>query len=78
MSEKQKDIGALWQNLSKSGNKYLSGSIEIDGTKHKIVVFANSYKEKETHPDYKIYLSQPQGTLAREEKAHEFKDDVPF
>ena len=78
MSEKQKDIGALWLNVSKAGTKYMSGSVEIDGVKTKIVVFKNNYKEEEKHPDYKIYLSQPQGALAREEKAHEFKDDVPF
>ena len=79
MSEKQKDAGALWLNVSKTGTKHMSGSVEIDGVKTKIVVFKNNYKEEEKHPDYKIYLSQPrEGALAREEKAHEFKDDVPF
>ena len=78
MSEKQKDCGALWLNVSKTGTKYMSGSVEIDGVKTKIVVFKNNYKEEEKHPDYRIFLSTPQGALAREEKAHEFKDDVPF
>ena len=59
MSEKQKDAGALWLNVSKTGTKYMSGSVEIDGVKTKIVVFKNNYKEEEKHPDYKIYLSTP-------------------
>lgn len=85
MSEKQKDIGALWLNESKSGTKYMSGSIEIDGVKHKIVVFKNNYKEQEKHPDYKIYLSTPMGTqdqpahkVPESMQAETFEDDIPF
>ena len=79
MSEKQKDIGCLWLNESKNGNKYMAGNVEIDGVKHKIVVFKNTYKDDEKKPDYRIYLSQPMG--ARQESnapAETFEDDVPF
>ena len=75
MSERQKDIGALWLNKSKAGNDYLSGNIEIDGTKHKIVIFANSYKEQEKHPDYKIYLSTPRGEVSPHSSE---EDSIPF
>ena len=74
MSEKQKDCGALWISVSKTGTKYMSGSVEIDGVKTKIVVFKNNYKEEEKHPDYKIYLSQPQGGASQEVDG----SDVPF
>ena len=76
MSEKQKDIGALWLNVSKAGTKYMSGSVEIDGVKTKIVVFKNTYKEKEAHPDYKIYLSTPRE--GAQEAPKEDDSTIPF
>ena len=75
MSEKQKDCGALWENTSKNGAKYMSGSVEFDGVKHKIVVFRNTFKEQDKHPDFKVYPSTPQGE-AKPEEAKE--DEVPF
>lgn len=51
-------IGALWRNESKKGTEYFSGNIEIDGQKHKIVVFWNDYKEGDRQPDLKIYPHQ--------------------
>lgn len=61
--EKSKNIGALWVKDSKSGNKFMSGVVEIDGEKHQIVVFENTHKkEGSNQPDYKIYPSKtPQG-----------------
>ena len=55
MGEKQKDIGGLWSYTSKAGENYMSGSIEIEGKKHKFVVFKNKYKQQNNHPDYKIF-----------------------
>jgi uncharacterized protein (DUF736 family) len=54
----EKSIGALWLKESKNGNKYMSGVIEIDGKKHEIVIFKNTYKQ-EKQPDYKIFASRP-------------------
>jgi len=54
-----KDIGALWLNTSKAGKKYYAGSIEVNGTKIKIVCFKNDRKETEKHPDFHIYESRP-------------------
>lgn len=73
MSEKQQSIGALWISESKNGAKYMSGSIEIDGVKHKIVVFKNTFKEEDKHPDYRIFPSTP-----RSDPAPEASDDIPF
>ena len=56
---KEDKCGALWLNESKSGTKYMSGSIELDGVVTKIVVFKNSYKEQDKHPDYVINKSTP-------------------
>ena len=60
MTEK-KNIGALWQHESRNGAKYLSGVIEIDGKKHDIVVFKNTFKEEAKHPDFRIFPSTPKG-----------------
>ena len=55
----EKNIGALWTHESKHGTKYLSGVIEIDGKKHEIVIFKNTYKEEPKHPDFRIFPSTP-------------------
>ena len=52
---KNESIGALWINEGKN-IKYLAGEITIDNEVTKIVVFKNSYKTEEKHPDYRIYL----------------------
>ena len=59
MNEKKDSIGALWKNKSAKGAEYLSGQIEINGAKIKIVGFINTYKDAENKPDWKIYLSDP-------------------
>ena len=53
-------IGSLWRHKTSQGKAYLSGELEIDGTKHKVVVFKNDYKEQEKHPDYRIYPQKRQ------------------
>ena len=47
-------IGAAWLKNSKNA-KYLSGYVEIDGKKHPITLFKNSYKTEKAHPDNLIY-----------------------
>jgi uncharacterized protein (DUF736 family) len=78
MSEKQQSCGALWKNTSKKGEVYLSGNVEIDGVKHKIVVFKNTYKDDEKKPDYRIYPSQPMQGAQSEAPKETFEDDIPF
>ena len=55
MSEK---IGALWVKENKNGKKYLSGEIEFNGEKVRIVIFKNTYKKEKKHPDYIIKKSE--------------------
>lgn len=73
MSESKQSIGAFWLKESKSGTKYMSGVIEIDGAKHDIVVFKNSYKKEDKQPDYRIYLSDKQGGKPKQDDSN-----VPF
>jgi len=77
----EKNIGALWLKESKNGNKYMSGVIEIDGTKHEIVIFKNTFKKESKHPDYRIFQSKPMESRAPEvesKSAEHFEDDIPF
>lgn len=45
-------LGGLWANQMKDGSMYFSGSLG----QGKLVIFPNGYKEKDTDPDYKMYL----------------------
>ncbi len=47
-------IGALWIK-----NDFFTGTIKIDDKEIKIVVFKNTYKEKDNQPDYNILISKP-------------------
>lgn len=73
-------IGALWLGESKNGTKYMSGEVEIDGVKHKIIVFKNKYKEEDRHPDYRILPKQERQDAGQEkaEQDNAFEDEVPF
>jgi uncharacterized protein (DUF736 family) len=86
MAEKEykESIGALWKKKSKTGVVYLSGVLQKgqDGKKTPIVIFANK-KAKDTHPDYRIFLSDPlpQSSEQSSDEAPEVEvsiDDIPF
>ena len=84
---KSQYIGALWAKES-GGNKFLSGEVEVDGQKVRIVVFKNNRKEKETHPDYNILLAGERGSYkgggdskkadAKPKRTAKEEDDLPF
>ena len=72
-------VGALWlrEATDKEGKpfKYFSGVIQtLNGDAH-IVVFRNRNKEKENHPDYLIYRSEPKKEGSPEV---DLADDIPF
>ena len=48
-------IGGLWEGQDKNGNKYFSGTFTY-GTK--LLVMSNSFKEKESEPDFIVYLTK--------------------
>ena len=77
MAEKEKSIGALWLNKSAKGVSYFSGVVEIDGKKTSVVIFKNTFKEEDKHPDYKIYESKPKESKPAA-KQESFSDDIPF
>lgn len=75
----EKDMGALWLKTSKSGDKFFSGTVEINGEKHGIVIFKNNYKQKENQPDYRIFPQRERGESPQVSAAREvFQDDIPF
>jgi len=76
MSEKQQSIGALLAKTGKNG-QFLSGHININGVATKIVIFQNNYKDKETQPDWKIFVAKE---YVKPENIQEVKQeqDVPF
>lgn len=66
-------IGGLWSNKDKKGNEYFSGDFTF-GTK--ILIYKNTYKEKESDPDYVAYLSPKQ--KKGEAKTRPETADIPF
>lgn len=73
---KLRKVGALWLRTAKnSGDKYMSGVVDIDGDNSiRVVVFKNGYKEETKHPDYVIYIQEDADDT--EEQQHD--DDIPF
>lgn len=79
------NMGALWKKSGPKG-EYFSGSVEVNGEKINIVVFPNSFKKAENHPDYRILKSRPKGEAPapkpepREQEFNDFPggDDIPF
>lgn len=83
-----KKIGALWKN---KGEGY-SGEMELEeGTKQRIVLFKNGFKESDKHPDLVLYLSaeerkapptrKPAGRKPKREAPEPEPppdDDIPF
>lgn len=67
----EKSIGALWQKEGKSGT-YFSGTIEIDGKKFGIVVFANGYKKEPKQPDWRIFFAR-----AKEQQPNRIENEQP-
>ena len=78
MSEKEKnewqqrEVGALWKRVSKSGQKYLSGHVSIEdelGTEKrmKVICFSNKFKsENEKAPDLRVYIQSDEEAPAKE------------
>lgn len=81
----KENIGALWKRTNEKG-EFFTGVLENeDGTKQKIVVFKNGYKNKETQPDYMILKAREtqegysfNGTTTKEDIPYDPVDDLPF
>ena len=71
-------IGALWKKTGQKG-EYMTGEVEVNGVKQRIVVFKNSYKEKKTQPDYRIRERKPRGDKPQpKQEEKDFDEDIPF
>ena len=73
---KKRECGALWKKESTT-QKYFSGHVKVDDGMGgedllKVVVFKNNYKEKDNHPDFRIYTVDDAAPKAvKEEKSME-------
>lgn len=69
------ELGALWLKTGKTGEKFLSGIINLaDGTEQKVLVFPNRHKKTDNHPDYRIIKANP----TPRQDAKPAADDFPF
>jgi uncharacterized protein (DUF736 family) len=55
----EREIGALWQQTSKSGTKYYSGKVTVDGKTVNVVCYSVGEKKSENQPDVRIYIEKP-------------------
>ena len=80
MEEKQKSIGGLWLKTGKAGNKFMSGSIEIEGTKHNFVVFKNQYKREDKRPENQMQQGRDKETKKEIPVSNPDvpEDEIPF
>ena len=71
MSDLQK-LGGLWANKDKNGKTYFSGNFTPFT---KILIYENSYKNKESDPDYVMHLAENK----KGETESKAKDsDIPY
>ncbi len=51
-------LGGLWTQKAKSGKKYITGTVKINGVETKLIIFPNERKENENQPDFNVYLKE--------------------
>ena len=53
--ERRNNIGAFWlRKLKKRDGHYIKGFVELEGKKHELVLFINSFKKFSSQPDYVV------------------------
>ena len=67
-NSKMIQVTGLWLNDSKTGQKFMKGYMG----NMTVLIFANKFKENDSHPDFIMYFSEKQ---KREEST---KDENPF
>ena len=77
----KREVGALWKKESPS-QKYFSGHVKIDDYGEekllKVVVFSNRHKNKDNHPDFRIYTvddSKPSASSGQEKQEPALADE---
>ena len=69
------NIGALWKRKNEKGEFFTGVLNNEDGTKQKIVVFKNGYKDTETKPDYLILKAKE---ISKENNFIIDNNELPF
>jgi uncharacterized protein (DUF736 family) len=75
------EIGGLWENETRDGETYYSGSLG----QAKLLVFRNKNKKSSKHPDFNIFVA-PKVRKQAEQKDRDYgsvapppaEEDVPF
>jgi len=73
----EREIGALWKRES-ANQKYLTGKLKIEGVEKNVVIFSNKHKQKDNHPDFRVYLSrdrQAEGSVESSSKEGESQEE---
>tara|TARA_B100001123_G_C14407023_1_gene669197 strand:- start:1 stop:339 length:339 start_codon:yes stop_codon:yes gene_type:complete len=76
----EREVGALW--LKQSPNqKYFSGHVRMEdefGEEKtlQVVIFRNKNKQKDNHPDFRIYKSVPKTTSGQRPPTQEEAEEV--
>lgn len=74
MSEEKKTklyLTGLYEQRTKSGDIFYSGRLGVNS----VLVFRNNFKQKDTDPDFKVYLAESQ---KKDEKPQGGSDDFGF
>ena len=74
----EREMGAFWTQDGKKG-KYLTGYVEVDEKKIRVVVFPNRHKINEKAPDYKLYISKdkPSSLDSAKKEDNSNNDELP-
>ena len=68
----QTELGALWKKQGQA-QKFLSGNLDLSAIgidkQIPVVIFTNKFKQKDSHPDYRIFLSKPKPQAGAAEPA---------
>lgn len=63
-----KELGVLWKRKSAKGETFLTGKLNLKSQGFdkdiSVVAFTNKQKKKDTHPDIRLYFSEPKQTTA--------------
>mgnify|MGYP003148611609 CR=1 FL=1 len=70
-------LGGVWKNKDKNGNEYFSGNFTFGS---KLLIMQNSYKEKNSEPDYIVYLAPRKAKRDEDDdrQADIEEEDIPF
>lgn len=63
MADKEDELGALWVKNGARGD-YMTGTLDVNGEKVRIVAFREGNKRNEKAPDWRIYKSKPREQAA--------------